>query len=471
MGELVRIITATDPEVRNRSLDAFCRGASLAALLEECAELDAFRRRSSNLYAHVRALFFLYAIHRFHLPGKEGIADCGRVPFAGYTHLLERRFEEAIDAFLAVQESDGPSDAISSALAAAYHGLGFQTLADQVRRSVRSVRGNQWMFRVGHPMDQPLRIHPELLRRTGTPQSEIRNPKSELPLYVSPGRAIGLRLVPMVRDLRFAWDETAQQVLDEQQQKVRESLHHALIEWARSTGEGSDYTDNVPLQCVHPVGHWYEVPNLLRNGVLAHLLRERPQLQYLMLHNIDTLGADLDPGLLGWHIRDGACLTYEVITRRIEDRGGGLARVNDRVRLVEGLAMPREEDEFALSYYNTNTVWIHIDKLLALFRLSRADLEDAVRVAAAIRRVAARMPTYVTLKEVKKRWGHGQEDVFPVAQFEKLWGDMTSLPEAECRFVVVPRLRGQQLKDQAQLDGWLRDGSAAYVESRCDFAD
>lgn len=32
------------------------------------------------------------------------------------------------------------------------------------------------------------------------------------------------------------------------------------------------------------------------------------------------------------------------------------------------------------------------------------------------------------------------------------------------RYVVVPRRRGQQLKDPAQLDGWLRDGSAAYVE-------
>ena len=53
---------------------------------------------------------------------------------------------------------------ISSALAAAYHRLGFQTLADQVRRSVRSVRGNQWMFRMGHPADHPLRIRPELLR-------------------------------------------------------------------------------------------------------------------------------------------------------------------------------------------------------------------------------------------------------------------------------------------------------------------
>jgi hypothetical protein len=81
------------------------------------------------------------------------------------------------------------------------------------------------------------------------------------------------------------------------------------------------------------------------------------------------------------------------------------------------------------------------------------------------------MPTYITLKDVKKRWGHGQEDVFPVAQFEKLWVDMTSLPDLNCRFVAVPRLRGQQLKDQAQLDGWLRDGSAAYVESLCDWVN
>ena len=110
---------------------------------------------------------------------------------------------------------------------------------------------------------------------------------------------IGLRLVPMARDLRFAWEEMPQQLLDEQAQKMQDSLHAALIGWAQQTGEGSDYTDNTPHQCLHPVGHWYEVPNLLRNGLLARLLDERPQLQYLMVHNVDTLGADLDPVLLG----------------------------------------------------------------------------------------------------------------------------------------------------------------------------
>ncbi|MCW5560245.1 MAG: UTP--glucose-1-phosphate uridylyltransferase, partial [Verrucomicrobiae bacterium] len=293
----------------------------------------------------------------------------------------------------------------------------------------------------------------------------------EGPLMLSPGRSVGLRLIPTERDLRFQWEEMPQQLLDVQQQKVRDSLRAALIGWARAAGEAGDYTDNLPLQCLHPVGHFFEIPNLLRNGVLARLLAERPALRHLVLHNIDTLGATADPVMLGQHLEGDACLTFEVIARRLEDRGGGLARVNGRVRLVEGLAMPREEDEFKLSYYNSMTTWIHLDRFLGALGLTREDVvtqrED--RILPAIRSLAARLPTYVTLKDVKKRWGHGQEDVFPVAQFEKLWSDLTALPEMPCQFVVVPRLRGQQLKDPAQLDGWLRDGSAQYVESLCDW--
>jgi hypothetical protein len=285
------------------------------------------------------------------------------------------------------------------------------------------------------------------------------------PLYLSPGRTVGLRMIPTERDLRFAWEEMPQQILDEQAQKVRDSLHAALIGWARTSGEGQDYRDNLPLQCLNPVGHWFEVPNLLRNGVLSRLLAEQPSLRHLMLHNIDTLGADLDPALLGLHIRENACLSFEVIPRRIEDRGGGLARVNGQVRLIEGLALPREEQEFLLSYYNSMTTWIDIDALLDLFGLDRARLDNSTDVAAAVRRVGNRMPTYITLKDVKKRWGHGQEDIFPVAQYEKLWGDMTALSGLACRFFVVNRFRGQQLKDPAQLDGWLRDGSARYIET------
>jgi hypothetical protein len=108
-----------------------------------------------------------------------------------------------------------------------------------------------------------------------------------------------------------------------------------------------------------------------------------------------------------------------VIRRRIDDRGGGLARVNGRVRLLEGLAMPREQDEFNSTYYNT----LHdLDRPRQAAGGVRPDARGppkTEKVNTAVRAMAARMPTYITLKDVKRRWGHGQEDVFPVAQFEK----------------------------------------------------
>jgi hypothetical protein len=291
------------------------------------------------------------------------------------------------------------------------------------------------------------------------------------PLYLSKGQSISQRFVPMVRDLTFLWEETPQETLDEQKQKVRESVRAALMDWARDKGEGSDYVDNLPLQRVSPPGHWYEVPNLLRNGVLRDLLKANSMVDTIMLHNIDTLGADLDPAALGMHLQSGNVLTFEVVPRRIDDRGGGLARVNGRLRLLEGLAQPRDEDELRLSYYNSNTTWIQIDPFLALFGLDRKALHGSDEaIAEAIRTVGQRMPTYVTIKDVKRRWGHGQEDVYPVAQVEKIWCDMTALPDIACGYIAVPRVRGQQLKAPEHLDAWVNDGSKAYVEGLCDFS-
>ena len=104
---------------------------------------------------------------------------------------------------------------------------------------------------------------------------------------------------------------------------------------------------------------------------------------------------------------------------------------------------------------------------MKIFGLSKNDLEDKTKVKNAIIAVAEKMPSYITLKEVKKRWGKGQEDIFPVAQFEKLWGDMTALPDLKTGYFAVSRSRGQQLKEVVQLDSWLNDGSATYINSIC----
>ena len=115
MVPLTQLITSPLAAERDRPLQTVCAGLSAAELFQECAQLDRFRRHRESLYERVRALFFLYSIHRFHLPPKLAAGPVGRVPFRGFEHLLQRRFEEAIDHFLAVQRAQGPTDAICSA--------------------------------------------------------------------------------------------------------------------------------------------------------------------------------------------------------------------------------------------------------------------------------------------------------------------------------------------------------------------
>src|SRR5437867_4389692 len=94
---LLNIITSHDPATRDTALEVVVRDMSLDQLLAECATLDQFRRSCPNLYERVRALFFLHAIHRFHIPVRLPPSSSGSIPFDGYNRLLWRRFEEAID--------------------------------------------------------------------------------------------------------------------------------------------------------------------------------------------------------------------------------------------------------------------------------------------------------------------------------------------------------------------------------------
>ncbi len=295
-------------------------------------------------------------------------------------------------------------------------------------------------------------------------------------IYLSPGKSIGHRVYPMERDLRFYMEEQLQQRQDENIQKVQDDIRKALIEWTKKRGEGEDYSENMHMLRFNPPGHWYEVPNLIKNGTLAKMLRDNPSLKYLLCHNIDTLGANIDPTLLGAHILNGSCLTFEVTPRRVEDQGGGLAKINGRIQLIEGSALPSEEDEYKLSYYNTLTNWITIDAVLKFFRIDRELLISAeerlkyrTEITEAIHRVEKRMPAYVTIKNVKYIWGGGQEDVYPVAQFEKLWGDMTGLDDLTSGYAAVSRYRGQQLKEPSRLNIWMMDGSFDYLKKITSF--
>ena len=81
MTGLIDIIQSQDSAIRDRSLEEWCAGQSLPELLAGAQELEGFRRSSSNLYERVRALFFLYALHRFHIPAHPEVKQGGLIPF------------------------------------------------------------------------------------------------------------------------------------------------------------------------------------------------------------------------------------------------------------------------------------------------------------------------------------------------------------------------------------------------------
>ena len=132
--------------------------------------------------------------------------------------------------------------------------------------------------------------------------------------------------------------------------------------------------------------------------------------------------------------------------------------------------MPESCSEYELSYYNSMTSWVDLDHYLSLLGLDREAVlgNNQERMERAVRILAERMPTYLTIKEVKRRAVGGQHATYPVAQVERLWGDLTTLPEYHCGYLLVERQRGRQLKSPAELDEWFTP-AAAHLQDLCEW--
>lgn len=118
-----------------------------------------------------------------------------------------------------------------------------------------------------------------------------------------------------------------------------------------------------------PPGHGDLYPALLGSGWLDRLLAEG--VKYAFVSNADNLGAQIDLNFLNWFGHSGAPFVMEV-TRRTEadKKGGHLAiRNSDRQMILREIAQCPEEDIPAFQdisrhhYFNTNNLWIRLDKL------------------------------------------------------------------------------------------------------------
>ncbi len=120
-----------------------------------------------------------------------------------------------------------------------------------------------------------------------------------------------------------------------------------------------------------PPGHGDIYPSLVGSGMLDRLLAAG--IKYAFVSNSDNLGADLHPGLLAWFAQSDSPFVMEVTRRTPNDsKGGHLARRRKDGRFIlRESAQCAKEDQHAFEdiehhrYFNTNNLWIRLDKLKA----------------------------------------------------------------------------------------------------------
>lgn len=123
-----------------------------------------------------------------------------------------------------------------------------------------------------------------------------------------------------------------------------------------------------------PPGHGDLYPSLLASSWLARLLEEG--VKYLFVSNSDNLGASLDLNLLAYFAQSDRSFLMEVCERTASDRKGGhLAQSNGRLLLRESAQCPPEDmaafqDIQRHRFFNTNNLWVRLDRLKALLESS-----------------------------------------------------------------------------------------------------
>ena len=137
-----------------------------------------------------------------------------------------------------------------------------------------------------------------------------------------------------------------------------------------------EWPSNPPLEWCPP-GHGDLYPSMLGSGLLRKLLADGKK--YLFVSNADNLGATLDLRILKYFSELNAPFLMEVTRRTGVDRKGGhlaMRKSDHRLLLRESAQCPEADLDYFQDierhrYFNTNSLWIHLDYLQS--ELDRGD--------------------------------------------------------------------------------------------------
>jgi UTP--glucose-1-phosphate uridylyltransferase len=163
----------------------------------------------------------------------------------------------------------------------------------------------------------------------------------------------------------------------------------------RLTPEGDVLRDAAGRVSLYAPGHG-DFPGALRRSGMLSRLRARG-VETLVLSNIDNLGAELDPLVIGFHLARGRALTAELAATLPGDVGGAPAFVGDQLQIVEGFRFPAGFDFSTVPFMATNTFALSLDLLAREYPLSWFYVEKSVedRTAVQMERLVNELSSFV----------------------------------------------------------------------------
>jgi UTP--glucose-1-phosphate uridylyltransferase len=165
----------------------------------------------------------------------------------------------------------------------------------------------------------------------------------------------------------------------------------------RLTPAGEVFREADGRPSLYAPGHGDFPETLREQGVLEKL--EAAGVRAILLSNVDNLGAEPDPVVIGYHLEHGRPITCEVAEADPGDQGGAPARVRGRLQVVEGFRFPRGYDFAHNRYLACNTFLfateaLRADEPLTWFYVEKeVDGRIAVQMERLVNELTARLPT------------------------------------------------------------------------------
>jgi UTP--glucose-1-phosphate uridylyltransferase len=134
-----------------------------------------------------------------------------------------------------------------------------------------------------------------------------------------------------------------------------------------------------------------------QSGALKRFLDQGGR--YLLVRNVDNLGARIDPTVLGHHIKSGCDMTVELAPKWPDDVGGSPFQYLGRTQLVEQIRYPEGFDPDIVDVFNTNTFTFSAAALDREFDLGwyyvekQVEDRDAVQIEHLIGEMTAHLST------------------------------------------------------------------------------